>query len=510
MKQKILWWQGRELTYFGIAKYFQEKYDCDNYAIIEIRDKPKKFFEKQKIIKFKKVWYFYDEIFTKKEKPDINYLTNFEKKYSISLWKTAYADRSFYGYNDYHKFSSEEILIILEAECKFYEKILDEIKPDFLICKLTDFHDVNLLYQLCKAKGIKILMSSSSMIGNRIILSQDSNRIDPRLKSVERKSVEKTYQELKNYLDKNNSLEAVKRLVKNENLPPLYKPKAIISVLRILLSSGKNNDRERFLNKNRTRKKIFIKSISFFLRKKLRRKFIEKKCLKKIPHNEKIIFLGLHDEPERTTLIAAPFFTNQLEIIRRVAKSIPIDYLLYVKEHPALELRGWRKISYYKQILNLHNVRLVHPSVSSRELIKKSDLIITIAGTLGLEAVFFRKPSLIFSDQNYIGLPSVSRIKNLNELPQIIRDSLNYKFTKTDLVALNEHVDIIETYAYGIGNANLRDEFWPFYGLVASNAEISDKQMENYIIKHKDEFELLADQHIKRLKHFDLLQSNES
>jgi len=64
MKQKILWWQGRELIHFGIAKYFQEKYDCNNYAIIEIRDKPKKFFEKQKIIQFKKVWYFYDDSIT--------------------------------------------------------------------------------------------------------------------------------------------------------------------------------------------------------------------------------------------------------------------------------------------------------------------------------------------------------------------------------------------------------------------------------------------------------------
>ena len=43
-------------------------------------------------------------------------------------------------YNEFYKFSREEILSILEDECKLFEKIL-EIKPKFLIStkRLLDF-----------------------------------------------------------------------------------------------------------------------------------------------------------------------------------------------------------------------------------------------------------------------------------------------------------------------------------------------------------------------------------
>ena len=74
MKDRILFWQGRELLHFGIAKYIQENYDSELFAIIEIHDKPKKFFEQQQFVKFQKVWYFYDHVSVTNKKPDLNYL----------------------------------------------------------------------------------------------------------------------------------------------------------------------------------------------------------------------------------------------------------------------------------------------------------------------------------------------------------------------------------------------------------------------------------------------------
>ena len=42
--------------------------------------------------------------------------------------------------NPFYKFKKDEILNILERDCKFFESVLDEIKPEFLIIKVTDFH----------------------------------------------------------------------------------------------------------------------------------------------------------------------------------------------------------------------------------------------------------------------------------------------------------------------------------------------------------------------------------
>ena len=60
---------------------------------------------------------------------------------------------------------------ILENDCKFFEKVLDEVNPNFLIIKLADFHRTQLLVELCNAKGIKVLMLIASRLGFRSYIS---------------------------------------------------------------------------------------------------------------------------------------------------------------------------------------------------------------------------------------------------------------------------------------------------------------------------------------------------
>ena len=54
-------------------------------------------------------------------------------------------------------------------------------------------------------------------------------------------------------------------------------------------------------------------------------------------------------------MIDAPFYTNQIEIIRSVVKSLPVGYSLYVKENPGQVSREWRDINEYKEIMNIPN-----------------------------------------------------------------------------------------------------------------------------------------------------------
>ena len=54
---------------------------------------------------------------------------------------------------------------------------------------------------------------------------------------------------------------------------------------------------------------------------------------------------------ERYLLIDSPFYTNQIEVIRHVAKSIPINYLLYIKENPSNVTRDWRSVEEYKEYI---------------------------------------------------------------------------------------------------------------------------------------------------------------
>ena len=79
------------------------------------------------------------------KEPDMNYLKNFEKKYNINLWKLIINERIFYNFFNFYNYSKNEILSIVEQICRFYEKIFDEISPNFFITKLTAFHHLELI-----------------------------------------------------------------------------------------------------------------------------------------------------------------------------------------------------------------------------------------------------------------------------------------------------------------------------------------------------------------------------
>ena len=73
MKDKIIFWLGVDYTPFCLAYSLQQKYDCDMYAIIDITKKPRKFFETQKLVDFKKTWFFHDQIKKEHFQPDFDY-----------------------------------------------------------------------------------------------------------------------------------------------------------------------------------------------------------------------------------------------------------------------------------------------------------------------------------------------------------------------------------------------------------------------------------------------------
>ena len=100
------------------------------------------------------------------------------KKYKIDLWKIVYTDKAFYRYNEFHKFEPEIILSLIEQECRFFEKILDEAKPDFYLTYHTQTHHEHLLYELCRAKGIRVLMLSPAKVSEKFMISQDGLLLD--------------------------------------------------------------------------------------------------------------------------------------------------------------------------------------------------------------------------------------------------------------------------------------------------------------------------------------------
>src|SRR3989344_5166082 len=178
MSDKILFWLTTSLTNFGIAKFIKEKHECEIFAIADIVDRQKSFYEKQQLVKFQKIWYYHDHILKTKKKPDFEYLVSVEQKYKINLWLVASNERFFFDNDRFYKFSSDEILSILEQECKFFESIIDQVKPDFVIMGVYLYHYDHIFYEICKSKGIKVLILDSTNVGYRWMITNGTENFD--------------------------------------------------------------------------------------------------------------------------------------------------------------------------------------------------------------------------------------------------------------------------------------------------------------------------------------------
>lgn len=493
MKDRIIFWLDQSLIQFGIAKFLQEKHDCDLFAIIDITDRTKTFFQDQNLVQFTKTWFYHDN-FNIKNKPDLKYLSSFEKKYRIDLWLLAYNERIFYQFNEYYKFSEDEVLTILEQECKLYEKILDEVKPDFVILNQPPFHHNYLFYKICKSRHIDILLLKTTRIGYKCIITDEDEILEYKGKTSIKTN--RTFEELREYLA---SFSIYKQAMEFEEKFQKSKVGFLNAIIQFLFVSNNTNVRTHYTYYGRTKLKVLVKSILYSLKTKHRKRFIDRNLAKIFDENSKFIYFPLHIEQERSLLILAPYYTNQLEIITNIVKSLPIGYKLYVKEHPTMFSRGWRPTLIYKKIMDLPNVTLIHPNVKPDILIKKCSLVIAISGTNGFDAAFYQKPSIILTDTAFSTLESVHRLKSFEELPRAIAESLEKTIQASDL---SEYVNYIDEISFNFdldGFVQVHSDYF-YYGGSLVDVEIPIDRMKLFLELHKQKFELLASEFIKNIK----------
>lgn len=501
-KDKILFWLEYYSIHFGIAKALSEKYNCELYALVSSSPKQKSFFDNQKLVKFKKIWFVRDHVNLKNHQPNLDKLKFLENKFSIQLGKIIYGDRLFYKFNKYHLFTDYEIFSIIEQELEFYEHVLNEIKPDYVVMRAPEFQDIELFYELCKAKKIPILVLSSMKFGMRWIISSKPYPTIQFDKSADNLEI-KSFDILRNNVEQYSKLY---RNIFSSKGKTRSKPSQKFNALKLVFSTFNSSNINSYRDVGKTPWKILSSSIYSWFMAFYRKSYLNKNAQISLPLNRPYVYFPLHMEPDVSTLRIADFYEDQINIIKNIVQSLPIEMTLFVKEHPSMWLTGWRNTKFYRDILKLPNVQLIHPSVSSENLITNSSLVITIAGTTALEATFYGKPVIVFSDINCSSLSSVSKINNLEDLPIIIRKCLDLK---VDLVELNHFVDKVEksTFICDVENLNVSaSNFFGVGGMLTMN-EISESQMKEFLEEYKNDFDILATEHIKKIE---LIKQNDN
>jgi len=141
------------------------------------------------------------------------------------------------------------------------------------------------------------------------------------------------------------------------------------------------------------------------------------------------IYFPLHLQPEMTTSAIGGIYSDQLLAIERLARKIPDDVQIVVKENPK-QTEFQRSQTFYRRLKMIPNVVLITANYNTYDLIKGSEFVATITGTAGWEAINMGKPALVFGKAWYESLPGVFKYDSSFDF-----DKMKFcKISKTELV----------------------------------------------------------------------------
>jgi len=443
---KICFLLQRRFAYLGhnLAILLKEKYGVHDFCGYVYLRSSFNFLKDQKDIQYSTL--ILDEDIHeqyKNEKLDLDYLRWLEKEYGLpNLWPYIAVDRIImynqlvreYPYNT-PIFTHEEMLRMLQVTAKAVISFLETEKPDALIVSVVAGMASTLLFHIAKIKGIKTYILHP-IIKNRTSVSEDYEKetfgadteiIPP------------------HFLEKAREYLAVYRQQPVSYAPPSYKKRQQTSrrqqmifllpsnlgriifwffkSLKIYFTSQEKNDYSYITPWN------YLKD---GLKRKIRN-IIGVNDLYDAPDSkDNYAFFPLHLEPESSLLYMAPFKLNQLEVIRQIARSLPVGYKVYVKEHPLMV--KYRPRAYYKELKKIPNVKLIDPVISGFELTKNAKLVTVIAGSTGWEATLLQKPVITFGKAHYNQLSFVKKSRAYEDLPYLIKEQLeNFHYNEQEM-----------------------------------------------------------------------------
>jgi len=449
------------------------------------------FFENQKIIPFKKIIY-YPNCYINKKNYNIENLKNFEKKFGLNLWMDIFSERSFYKYwTDFHKFSKEEIYSIVENSILFFINILNEYKPKLVLTQHIGENISNLLlYKIAKNLNFKTLMPVPVHMHNKIVIS--NNLVGREISDEYKKLIKEFSNTLKDYDEKFIKEQSFFETI---NLQFSYSNanRNLFQKFNHYINRLFNEPEPIYKNLGKTKWNIIKFKIRNYFEIKKREKFLSKNSEKNIK-NEKFLYFPLQSEPEAKSLTTTPFYVNQITLIENIAKSIPINFTLYVKEHPIQKMKFWRSVEDYKKICNIPNVKLIHPDIDSQILISKSQGLISVLGSTGFETLFYKKPVILFGEDYYDEVSMVTKIHSFLELNEKIKYALNnYKFNNKEMNVL---IQSFENQTLSVPYFSILKD-----GIVISSIQriendfnLTIKNFEKYFETHKQYFQVIANE----------------
>ncbi len=385
---------------------------------------------------------------TANETPDIPFIENIEKQYGEPfLYDVLLADRRIFNgvlaksKQDYKpRFSHEKMLSIVQIGFKSILKFIDKIEPDIIVGGFTPVTFGEYIFYLCaKAKGIKYINLNPTKILNHMTFSEEIYREFPH--------VRKTYKEYLSTNQEDSFLKEGRSYLRAKNnkyegvvisCPSFSYKKFGVGMLKWPFVATSYYVKRAYLD-NQIRGyhwRYFLKYIYNPLKDKATRRILPYYPVEKLSKIQ-YAYYPLHVEPEIALSVFGRESLNQIELIRNIARSMPVSWKLAVKDHPIGA--GRRSIGYYKRLIEIPNVILLDHAVDTRQILKNTEMVFTVSGFSGFEAIIQGKPVITFGKTFYDILPDcmIENVKSLQNLPFVIKRFMeNYRFCENEIVCL--------------------------------------------------------------------------
>lgn len=446
----------RRFAYIGnyLALWLQQKYGVGEFSGYVYQRWSYDELRRQSAVKYTAL--LLDEDIHKRyeqEKLDLAYLASLERDLGIpNLWPYLALDRIImsnqlvreYPY-DNPPYSHEEMMRILQVKAKAVSEFLDREKPDCVVYSVIGAVGARLLYEMAKKRGIKTLGVLMACTEGRYVFTEKfdyftdvekifaRNKINP----VPAPYLEQAKTFLQNFRAKpqpyhesiNAAFAGITRYRQLKFLLPQNWFRSLAWFAQVVVHYLKQRKRQDFSD---TMHPWYY--MVDHVKRKLRTLIGYRDLYDPIDPAEDFAFFPLHLEPEIATLLQAPLFTDQLNLVRHIARALPIHFKLYVKEHP--QMVNYRTRAFYKELKKIPNVKLIDPRVPGSSIVPLAKLITVITSTVGWEGVILKKPVIAFGDQFYVALSMVKKCTALERLPFLVKERLeNYRFDEQELIA---------------------------------------------------------------------------
>jgi hypothetical protein len=373
---------------------------------------------------WRKIWTLTDYHAGDAEEPlDMSYLRDCERKYAPpNLYCLISGDRFL------ATFPNHRALALLQKAFRMSEAALDEHRSDVIVSEAVSCMLSYALFLVARRRGIPFLSMVHGRIPGRMAIIRNA---------VDRfEKVEHTFEELKRrplaIAEREEAEAFLARFYASKMKPDYMRPQyelrlgnradlpALVDMVR---RYRRDSDNHLVTHPARALWTRGLRNVRY----RINRRIFERPVA-----GEKFVLFPLHFQPEASTLIRGTFYLDQLSLIENIAKSVPIDHKLYVKEHSVSV--GRRPLSYYRRIQRIANVRLISPYVDSHELLGQAKAVLSITGTMGWEALLYEKPVITFGDACYNAFDSVHRIRDIRGLPDVLRTATAEPAADRDLL----------------------------------------------------------------------------